>query len=315
MHVNVLGAYVSVLSAEKGLTMYTSDTFRALAHTTMEGDAHLWLSCCQFPLAPSDHRSSACSLLLDKSGALHVWSCNLDKLRDAPLAASDLATAIAPLGSLQLPPHLGDPLKIVYAGHESKTRTHFMAVLTSEGRVLVVSACLLGARDLAGAKWGVTAMRRFTPSAADGASDLAYVESEDRRFLCAMVAGRVFVLRLVPEELCTQSQRAVFRPFVSATVFTIPSAETENADIEIVRSQWAGAPTARSAPRARSSADKDRRSPSLSRAASRKPSALAHSLYELATLKSKEKRLNTDVLAAFIRSNGANASGYSFACL
>ena len=218
---------------------------------------------------------------------------------------SDLASAKELVGVVVSPADLGSIASLCYlSGKASRGQLlHHLAAVTARGRVIVLTVELNAKRprDMAGSSWSwfPLAPRLKNSPQPSLLAKVGVVKTADEELVAVLSRGRLYLLEVDATAPVTR-QDLVLKTFVESTVFRIPGSDASTGDLLNLKvSLKRDSPSRLRRGKVEGPSTPGRQQPS-------KLSKL--SLFELAALKPKEKRLNSKILRSFLDKHGKNVT-------
>ena len=215
---------------------------------------------------------------------------------------SEFASAKELVGVVLSPADLGSIASLCYlSGRASRGQLlHHLAAVTARGRVIVLTVALNARRprDMAGSSWSCFPLApRLKNSPQPSLARAGVVKTAEEDLVAVLSGGRLYLLE-VDVGAPAMRQELVFKTFVESTVFRIPGSDASTGDLlNLKLSPKRDSPSRLRRGRA------SHEGPSTP--GRQQPSKLSKlSLFELAALKPKEKRLNSKILRSFLDKHG-----------
>ena len=260
---------------------------------------------CSFDVSVSPKSNwGKCHILIGRDSNLYLW-CVPSKCmtEDKP---GDSALAMELVGVVVAPEESGSVVSITYAfGKVSGGVTHhFLVAVTTRGRVLLLTVALSSKkpRDLSESNWSYFMLKPRLERGSESFTGIGIMRTEETQLLAVISGGKLYLIELDMSEHAAK-HRLILKSFVESTVFRIPGSIMETGDLSRValsprKESVRGSKGGKTSGLRRQNA----LSPQGRQLTNGKLSSL--SLFELASLKPKEKRLNAKTLRLFLDKHG-----------
>ena len=263
-----------------------------------------WTTFCSFNLSVSHkHNWGRGYLLVGRDSNLYLWTSLVKDLAADKDRESDSAAAKELIGVVVSPTDVGSLASITYISGEASGGylRHYFVAVTSRGKVIVLTATLLGKRpwDMIGCSWSYFVLAPRLSTASQFLTRLGVISTASENLVVVISGGKLHLMDLDVMAPATRYD-LVMKTFVESAVFRIPGSDTFTGDMLNLRIS----PKRDALKMRKTKASRQDVNSSPSRQQQSRLSKL--SLFELAALKPKEKRLNSKVLRSFLDKHGKN---------